>query len=406
MTQTILRGGVVIDVRNGAAGPADVLIDGNRIVAVGPAEALRAQPDATVLDVAGKTVLPGLSNNHVHVGWSGMGWDGGPHGILRDQAVSDSDAFNAVKAVANLRKSLKVGLTSLRDLGMANSQFDAREALQRRLVKGPRLHISGQAITITGGHTWWCCCEADGMDGVRAAVRRQLKLGADHIKIMASERTPQFTLDELKAAADETHTAGKKITAHATIPQAIRNVVEAGFDSVEHGGPCEREVMELMAECGVMVVPTLSPFILQTERGPARGMPPAIEAERRARWAAAPRSAPLVEMREVGVQFAFGTDAGSPCVEHDVIVPEMEILLRERVVTSPLDVIQMLTINSAVLRGDSNQLGTLEAGKLADIVVVDGDPLADVTALGNVLHVFVDGRQLVRDGRMDDWYDW
>jgi imidazolonepropionase-like amidohydrolase len=401
-----LAGGTVIDVRTGEAAPRDVLIEGDRIRAIGGPGEIDGSEDAERIDVAGRTVLPGLSNNHVHLGWSGMGWDGGPHGTLRDQALHDGDGFNAIKAYANLRKSLKAGLTYLRDLGMNDSGFDAKEALQRGLVKGPRLQIAGRALMCTGGHTWWCGREVDGIDGMRKAVREQYKRGADVIKVMASEHTPQFSMDELRAAVDEAHTLGLKITTHATIPQAIRNVVEAGFDSVEHGGPCEPEVMGMMAERGIMVVPTNSPFILQTSRGPERGMPEHVVAERKRRWAAAPRTDPLIAMREAGVKFAFGTDAGSPCVEHDVIVPEMQTLLEYGVVQSPLDVIQMLTINSAELRGDEKDFGSVEASKYADLLVVDGDPLSDITALGNVVHVFVGGEQLVRDGALDDWYDW
>jgi imidazolonepropionase-like amidohydrolase len=402
----LLAGATLIDVRTGDAAPTDVLIDGERIGAVGGPGEFAGQDVAQTIDIAGKTLLPGLSNNHVHLGWSGMGWDGGPQGVLRDQALHDGNGFNAIKAYANLRKSLKVGLTHLRDLGMNDSGFDAKEALQRGLVKGSRLLIAGRALMCTGGHTWWCGQEVDGVDGMRKAVREQYKRGADLIKVMASEHTPQFSLDELRAAVDEAHTLGMKITTHATLPRAIRNVVEAGFDSIEHGGPCETEVMDMIAERGIFVVPTNSPFILQTSRGPERGMPGHVVEARKARWAAAPRTDPLIEMRKRGVKFAFGTDAGSPCVEHDVIVPEMQILLEYGVVESPLDVIQMLTINSAELRGDERDFGSVEAGKYADLLVVDGDPLANVAALGNVVHVFVGGQQLVRDGALDDWYDW
>ncbi len=406
MAKTLLTGGTVVDVRTGAQQPADILIEDGIISAVGAPADFGAEPDVDTIDLSGTTVLPGLSNNHVHLGWSGMGWDGGPEGILKAQALYDSDGINAVKAYANLRKSVSVGLTHLRDLGMNDSGFDAREALERGFVKGPRLEIAGQAIMCTGGHTWWCGREADGVDGMRQAVREQHKRGADIIKIMASEYTPQFTLDELKAAADEAHLLGMKITTHATLPDAIRNVVDAGFDSIEHGGPATPETMELIAEKGIMVVPTMSPFILQTERGPERGMPPEVVAERIRRWEAAPRSEPLVEMRLAGIKFAFGTDAGSPCVEHDVILPEMQTLIDLDIVKTPLDVIQMLTINSAELRGHEDRLGTLEAGKQADIVVIDGDPVADITALGNIIHVFVNGEQLVANGEMNDWYGW
>ena len=194
MARKILSGGTIIDVRTGETTVGDVLIDGDRIDSVGNVD----QAGAERVDITGKTLLPGLSNNHVHLGWSGMGWDGGPEGILKDQALIDGDGFNAIKAYANLRKSVKVGLTSLRDLGMNDSGFDAKEALERGLVKGPRLEIAGQALMITGGHTWWCGYEVDGVDGMRRAVRAQYKRGADIIKVMASEHTPQFTVDELE----------------------------------------------------------------------------------------------------------------------------------------------------------------------------------------------------------------
>jgi imidazolonepropionase-like amidohydrolase len=404
--KTLLKGGTVIDVRTGSQDQQDVLIDGNRIEAVGNADDFGSGGDWETIDVSGLTVLPGFSNNHVHLGWSGMGWDGGPEGILKTQALQDSDGVNGLKAVANLRKSVKVGLTSLRDHGMNDSGFDAKTALDSGMIKGPRLSTAGKAIMCTGGHTWWCGREADGVAGMRAAVREQVKRGAGHIKIMASERTPQYSLDELKAAADEAHTLGVLITTHATIPPAIRNVVDAGFDAVEHGGPADDDVLQTMAQRGIMVVPTLSPGILQTERGPERGMPQHVVEARHKRFSTNPPGVALQKMREAGIKFAFGTDAGSPCVEHDEIMGEMQALLKYGVVETPFDVIQMLTINGAELRQETTDLGTVEAGKLADLVVIDGDPMQDVAALGNIQHVFVDGEQLVKDGQMNDWYSW
>ena len=406
MAQVVLRGGHVLDVRRGARTPADVLVDGNRIARIAAAGELGAPPRAAALNVEGQTILPGFSNNHVHVGWSGMGWDGGPTGILRDESLNDSDGINGIKAAANLRKSLRVGLTALRDVGMRVSAVDAKEALRRGLLKGPRLFIAGKAIMCTGGHTWWCGREADGIDGIRAAVREQVKLGADHIKVIANERTPQYSLDELRAAADEAHRLGRRITAHASIREAIANVVAAGFDSIEHGGPVDDDVLARIVERRMFVVPTFSPRVLQTERGPARGMPAEVAAARKKQAEQAPPGAFLRRMREAGVKFAFGTDAGSPCVPHDEIMGEMEALLRYEAVDSPLDVIQMLTVNSAELRGDDDRLGTVEEGKLADLVTVNGDPLTDVRVLGAVRHVFVDGAHLVDNGELRDWYDW
>lgn len=406
MTRVLLTGGVVLDVRTGARAAADVLVEGNRIARIVRRGGLGGSAEPVRVDVEGQTVLPGFSNNHVHVGWSGMGWDGGPAGILRDESVYDSDGINGIKAAANLRKSLRAGLTAVRDQGMRMSAFDAKEALRRGLLKGPRIFIAGKAIMCTGGHTWWCGREADGTDGIRAAVREQVKLGADHIKIIANERTPQYTVDELRAAADEAHRLGRRITAHASIREAIRNVVEAEFDSIEHGGPVDDDVLARMVERGIMVVPTFSPRVLQTERGPARGMPPDVAAARRKQAEQNPPGAFLRRMREAGVKFAFGTDAGSPCVPHDEIMGEIQALLRYEAVGTPLDVVQMLTINGAELRGDADRLGTIEEGKLADLVTVDGDPLTDAGALGRVRHVFVGGEHLVDKGDLRDWYGW
>lgn len=403
---TLLTGGTVVDVQTGESRRADVLIEGDRIAAVDVPAQFGSDAATERLDVSGLTVLPGFSNNHVHLGWSGMGWDGGPTGILRDQALYDSDGVNGIKAVANLRKSLKVGLTHLRDLGMNNSGFDAKDALTRGMVKGPRLQIVGKAIMCTGGHTWWCGREADGVAAVRQAVREQMKGGADLIKVMASERTPQYSPEELHALADETHLYGKKITTHSTIPQAVRNVVDAGFDSVEHGGLADADVLATMAERGIMVTPTLSPGVMQTMRGPERGMPESVLRARHERFAKTPYGAGLKTMREAGIVFAFGTDAGSPCVPHDEIMGEMRALVQYEVAPNPLYVLQMLTINSAKLRGDSDRLGTVAAGKLADLTIIEGDPTTSVEPLGQVQHVFVGGEHLVRNGELHDWYTW
>ncbi len=402
MAQVLLTGGTVVDVRTGEQRLADVLLENERIAAVGSTADFGTNTEGARIDVRNLWILPGFSNNHVHVGWSGMGWDGGPTGILREQALYDSDGVNGIKAATNLRKSLRVGLTALRDLGMNNSGFDAKEALRQKLIRGPRLFIAGKTIMCTGGHTWWCGQEADGVDAVRAAVRAQVKGGADHIKVIANEATPQFTMEELRAAADEAHRWGRRITAHASIPPAIRNVVDAGFDSVEHGAPVDDDVLARMVERHIMVVPTFSPRILQTERGPMRGMPAEVAAARRRQAEKSPPGSFLARMREAGVKFAFGTDAGSPCVPHDEIMAEMECLLRYEAVEKPLDIIQMLTVNSAELRGDAETLGTVEPGKLADLTIVGRDPLQDVHALGEVRHVFVNGEHFVSNGQLQD----
>jgi imidazolonepropionase-like amidohydrolase len=393
--QTILKGGQVVDVVGGDVAPADVLIDGERIAAVGRPQDFGSGDGATAIDVSGLTILPGLANNHVHIGWDGLGWDGGSMGTLRDQGMNDSQAITALKSAVNLKKSLSVGLTAIRDLGMNRSNIDSAEAMGRNIIAGPRLYHTGRAIMCTGGHTWWCGREADGVAGVQQAVRDQIKDGATWIKVMASERTTQFGLEELRAMGEEAHRLGKPITAHATIPQAIRNVVDAGFDCIEHGGPADDDVLEEIVKRGIFVVPTLSPFFLQTERGPAAGMPQHVVEARHKRFRENPPTAGPRRMADAGIKLAFGTDAGSPCVPHDEILREMQLLLEAGIAKRPLDVIRMLTVNSAELLRESENFGTVDAGKYADLVIVTGNPLDNIDDIANVRHVFLGGKQVV-----------
>jgi imidazolonepropionase-like amidohydrolase len=392
--RSMLQGGRVMDVRTGKVAPGDVLIEDERIVAVGRSPEFGSDNGAAVIDVTGLTVMPGLANNHVHLGWDGLGWDGGPFGTLRDQGVNDSRAITALKSAVNLRKSLSVGLTAIRDLGMNLSNIDAAEAMSRDIVAGPRLYHTGRAIMCTGGHTWWCGREADGVAEVTQAVREQIKNGASWIKVMASERLPQYSPAELRAMSEETHLHGKHITAHATIPAAIRNVVDAGFDCIEHGGPADDDVLEEIVRKDIFVVPTLSPMFLQTERGPAAGMPEHVVEARKKRFAANPPGDGPRRMAEAGVKLAFGTDAGSPCVPHDEILAEMQKLLETGIAKRPLDVIQMLTVNSAELLRESQNFGAVEPGKFADLVVVEGNPVENIDDIANVRHVFLGGRRV------------
>jgi imidazolonepropionase-like amidohydrolase len=278
---------------------------------------------------------------------------------------------------------------------MNDAGFIARDLQRRDLAIGPRLYITGRAICMTGGHTWWCCREADGPAGVRQAIREQVKGGAVAIKMMASGRWPQFSLEELQAAADEAHSTGIKITAHATIPQAIDNVLDAGFDCIEHGGAFSDEQIERMVKAGTFVVPTLSPGFLQAERGMDYGMSLAQVQARRERIKNPIRAVRTGEAGRAGVTLAFGTDAGSPAVPHHNIADEFKLLLRVGVVDSVKDILIMATQNSAELNGVADSLGTLEVGKLADLVVIDGNPIENVDDIANVEQVFLGGEHLI-----------
>jgi imidazolonepropionase-like amidohydrolase len=389
MAEILIKNGTLFDGTGTDPRPnVSILIKDEKIDGIGPADALDISSGAQIVDVAGKFVMPGMFNNHAHLGWDGAR-------DLELQGKHDPDYVTAAIVIMNMQRSLRAGLTGVRDLGMNDAGFIAADLQRRDLAIGPRLYITGRAICITGGHTWWCCREADGPAGVRQAIREQVKGGAVAIKMMASGRSPEFSLEELRAAADEAHSSGIKITAHATIPQAIDNVLDAGFDCIEHGGAFSDEQIERMVEAGTFVVPTLSPGFLQAERGLDYGMSLAQVQARRERIKNPIRAVRTGEAGRAGVTLAFGTDAGSPAVPHHNIADEFKLLLRVGLVDSVKDILIMATRNSAELNGVADILGTLEVGKLADVVVIDGNPIENVDDIAAVEQVFVGGERLI-----------
>ena len=212
------------------------------IEALGPRDDLGDLPaEVSIHEVQDGTILPGLVNSHAHLAWDGI------HDLAR-QSLDDSPEISAYKAAANMLKSLRAGITLVRDLGMNGTNLVTKRAVEQGIFPGPRLLVSGQAIVQTGGHTYWCCREASGADEMRRAVREQVRGGADLIKIMACHDTLEFTDAELEAVIDEAHRNGLPITAHATFDACIRRVVEAGVDVVEHGGAMSEQTVALLLE--------------------------------------------------------------------------------------------------------------------------------------------------------------
>jgi imidazolonepropionase-like amidohydrolase len=315
--------------------------------------------------------------------------------VLEKQSREDSDSVTTAVVVMNMGRLLEAGVTSVRDLGMNNAGFIALDIKKRGLATNPRLFIAGKAICMTGGHTWWCCQEADGPVGVRQAVREQVKKGAKVIKMMSIGHHPEFTLEELKAAGEEGHQLGVKITAHVTIPKAIDNVLHAGYDCIEHGGPFTEEQIERMIEAGTFVVTTLSPGYLQAENGLELGWTEEQVENRRERLKNPVRAIRTGEAGRAGVTVAFGTDAGSLAVPYNNIADEFKYLLAVGVVDTVKDVLLMATRNSAQLNGVEDTLGTLEVGKLADVIVIDGSPMEDVADIREVEQVYLGGERVI-----------
>lgn len=365
-----------------------VEMEGDKIKAVGRAADL-GSTSAEVIETGG-TLLPGLFNNHAHLAWDGI------HDLAR-QSLDDSPEVSAYKSAGNMLISLRSGVTTVRDLGMNKSNIVAKQAVEQGLFPGPRLLITGEAIVQTGGHTFWCCREASGADEMRRAVREQVRAGADLIKIMACHDTLEFTDDELAAVIDEAHRNGLPITAHATYNDCINRVVRFGVDCVEHGGSMSDDTIQLLLDNHIPIVTTFAPLLMQAQAEVARryNIPEWKIAERQKQVADTGRYAGLVKAAQAGVTIAFGTDAGSPVVGHDVIAPEMKFMVKVGVVTDNYAALRSATSVAARLNKLEKKLGTLEAGKLADVIVLEGNPLDDLDAVSRVRMTFLSGKRMV-----------
>ncbi len=366
-----------------------VEVENGKIKAVGRSADL-GETTAQVIDTGGRTIMPGMMNSHAHLAWDGV------HDLAR-QSMDDSPEISAYKSAGNMLKSLRAGVTLVRDLGMNQANLAAKQAVAQGIFPGPRLLVCGEAIIQTGGHTYWCCREASGADEMRRAVREQVRGGADLIKIMACHDRLEFTDEELAAVIDETHRNGLTITAHATYNDCIYRAAQFGVDCIEHGGSMTDETIQLLLDRKIPIVTTFAPLVMQSQAEIARqyNIPEWKIEERQRAVASSGRYDGLIKAAQAGVPIGFGTDAGSPVVGHDVVAPELKFMVKLGVKADNYDALRSATSVAAHINGLESTLGTLEAGKAADIIVIDGDPLADLDDLGRVEMTFIDGRLMI-----------
>lgn len=365
-----------------------VHIKDGKIAAAGPRPA--ALPAGVeVVDTGGKTLMPGLINSHAHLNWDGI------HELSR-QSMDDPRPISVFKAAGNMLKCLRAGVTLVRDLGFHDLNLFSKQAVEQGIFPGPRVLVSGAGIIQTGGHTYWVCREATGADEMRRAVREQVRGGADLIKIMACHDTLEFTDAEMEAVIDESHRNRLPITAHATYDACIRRVAEFGVDCIEHGGSMCDETIQILLDRKLPIVTTFSALVLQAdpEIGRAFGIPEWKITERQGAVADKTRFDGLVRAAKAGVPIVFGTDAGSPAVEHDSIAPELGFMVEVGVCRDNLDALRAITSRAARLSKLDAKIGTLEVGKCADLIVVDGKPDQDLNALKRVQMTFIDGRRM------------
>jgi len=358
---------------------ATVLVEGERIVKV--QEGNVAIPnDAHKIPLDGRTLLPGFIDCHVH-----LCLDASPDPM--SAGLAEPMTISALRAADFARQTIMAGVTSIRDMGGKDGiDIGLKQAIQSGLIPGPRMLVSGRLICMTGGHGWQMGQEADGPDEVRKAARDQIKAGADIVKLMATGgvMTPavepgseQLTEDELRAGIQEAHKAGKKTATHAMGTQGILNALRAGIDSIEHGVYLNEETIALMIKQNVPLIPTISALYNIVNKGVEAGIPSfAVEKTLKVK----PFHLESVRLaREAGVAVAMGTDAGTPFNLHGDNLGEIKLLVDSGF--SPIKAIESGTGIAARVLGVEKKLGTIEEGKLADLMMVEGNPLDDVSIL-------------------------
>ena len=392
-----VRAGRLID-GTGAAPVRDavILIEGDRITAVGPG--LSIPPGAEIVDLSHSTVLPGLIDCHTHIT--------GQSGNYYDDLFRRSPIDVAVTAHIYARRTLEAGFTTVRDVG-AGEFIDValRKAIDRGDVVGPRMQVATLTVGATGGHSDLNGFSpylkfdgfsgvADGVDEIRKLVRFEVKNGADLIKVMAtagvlseeeSVGAPQYSQEEMNAVVQEAAMWGKKVAAHAHGAEGIKRAARAGVASIEHGGMIDEEGVRLLKERGIYLVPDIYTDEYILAEADKLGLPPKlVEKEKEL------RKNQLTNWKRAiaaGVKLAFGTDAG--VYPHGQNARQLHSLLTLGL--TPMQVIQMATTNAADLLGWSDRVGTISPGRFADLIAVNGDPLADITELERVQLVMKGG---------------
>ncbi len=383
---------------------AVVVVTDDRIVAVGAESSVRIPSGARRVDLGDVTLLPGFIDMHVHLVGRALEDEGSS-----EAAVKDYPGFSAIVGAEHARRTLLGGFTSVRQVGAYGFEdIGLRKAIEAGYVPGPRIQAAAHSLGITGGH----CDEnnyrpglmdgspetgiADGPDEVRAAVRYQVKYGADAIKtcatagVLSGGDAPvgvlQYRLEELEAMVDEATKMGRKVAAHAHGTEGIKVAVRAGVASVEHGSFLDDEGARLMAERGTYLVPTLMAGEAVLRAADAGEMPPYIA--EKARAAATAMRTGIKRAIAAGTPIALGTDAGVG--RHGENAHEFTLMVEWGGMT-PMQAIVAGTSSAAKLLGWESRVGTLKAGLLADIVAVPGDPTRDVKALERVSFVMKGG---------------
>ncbi|MBG9783063.1 metal-dependent hydrolase family protein [Shouchella lehensis] len=398
MTITAITNVTMIDgTGNDAIEQAVVLVEKNHIKAVGTSQTIAIPSDATIIDGGGQYLLPGLIDTHVHM-------------ALEIKNVQESlltpFSYRFFEAAKRLETTIQTGITSVRDAGFADAGI--KKAVEDGLVNGPRMQVSINPLTITGGHgdSWNISGidttqpvypgmpdgKCDGREEVRKTVREMLRAGADVVKVHATggvssptdhPEFTQFSQEELEVMVEEaTFRKGVKVMAHGQGAEGIKNAVRAGIHSIEHGIFIDDEALELMLEHGTYLVPTLlAPLAVLEAAETSNTMAPyAIE---KSKEVIDIHKKSIEKAYKAGVKIAMGTDAG--VFPHGINLRELGLMCE--IGMSPMEAIVASTKTAAECMGWGEKVGTIEAGKWADLIIVNGNPLADIHILENHEHI-------------------
>jgi imidazolonepropionase-like amidohydrolase len=400
----LVKAGKLLDVRKGGyiEGGA-IWIEGDRIKEVGRLAEVQSHipKDAKVIDLSRATVLPGLIDCHTHLM---ARFADTRDGYLLGLAT-ESQAFRALEGAADARVTLYAGFTTVRDVeneGSGYADVALRDAIQQGLVEGPRMQVATRAIAAVGQYNPFGVSPdladfptgaqmVSGVEEARRAVREQIGHGANLIKVYADWNHPTLTVEEMRVVVEEAHKQGLKVAAHATTPEGIKNAVTAGVDSIEHGHGADRQALEMIKAKGIFLVPTVGVIDEIGEQRKTDKLTP----EQQKHWNDLLHSIEqeVQQAMSLGIKIASGFDA-SEVGRHGKNANELVALTKRGM--PPLEAIRAATVNAAELLGWQDRVGAAEAGKYADLIAVEGDPLTDITVLQQVKFV-MKGGTIVKD---------